>query len=46
MKYEITLEDVNKILGYLGKCPYVDVVQLITVLTTLKKIEEAKPANA
>ena len=40
------IEVVSKGIGYLGKCPYVDVVQLITVPTTLKKIEEAKPTNA
>lgn len=40
MKFEITLEDVNRVLAYLGTCPYANVHQLFALLTQLKKIED------
>lgn len=41
MKYEITLDEINKLLAFLSKCPFGEVHQLVAMLTALKKIEEA-----
>ena len=40
MKYEITVEEINKLLAYLSKCPYGEVFPLVQLLTTLQKIED------
>jgi hypothetical protein len=40
MKFEISKELAQAILDYLSRRPYVEVVQLINGLTTLKEIKE------
>ena len=42
MKFEITLEQAEKIGSYLMSRPFVEVEQLIAILRTLKQIEEKK----
>ena len=41
--YIISEDDLKAILNYLGNRPYVEVAQAISLLSSLKKIEEPQP---
>lgn len=43
MKYEITKAQIDTILGYLVRCPYADVANLVQLLTSLPVLSQPLP---